>query len=237
MKQMQRWKGLLGAGVLVALTGIGIWYFFASREQILPSSAMVAVKNALPVQEKISSGRTPHAVASRAVAPGKATITRAGLAAAPQPSKAPGGEVIAYRACVLPPTQKGEPEGELREWLIRPEEGYTTHLEEHWRPDEQGTPRLTLQREYVANQVLLTLDSMVDIEAFAQAMMTKGATKVDTLMSLAKGGRIVAVQVPEISFEAAANLLEVIRAWNGNLEPELEPVVTTSRLPNDSRMK
>ena len=89
----------------------------------------------------------------------------------PSPSKSRVvGKTIAYRSVELPPNSKGGGPGELREWLIEPEEGYTAHVEEEYRPDGNGEMQLVAVNQYAANQVLLTLDGEVAFEAFKAQM-------------------------------------------------------------------
>lgn len=77
----------------------------------------------------------------------------------PSPAKSRfAGKTIDYRSVELPPNEKGGKPGELREWLIEPNEGYTAHIEEECRPDENGELQVVVTHEYVANQVLLTID-------------------------------------------------------------------------------
>ena len=234
MKRKHVWR-LGGLLLLIALAlGGGLWWrgrTVATRpEQMLTNNATQVKRNALPPQPQTSIQK----VASR---PGKAVVTKAALAAAPRPHRETASTILAYRQAILPPTQKGEAEGELREWLLKPEEGYTTHLEEHWRPNGQGERQLVTVREYVANQVLVTLDSTDNVVAFREAMAQHGATVEAPLMELQKGGAIVAVTIPELTFEAAATLQSRVRAWSTKLTPELDFVVTTSRIPNDTRYK
>ena len=234
MKRKHVWR-LGGLLLLIALAlGGGLWWrgrTVATRpEQMLTNNATQVKRNALPPQPQTSIQK----VASR---PGKAVVTKAALAVAPRPHRETASTILAYRQAILPPTQKGEAEGELREWLLKPEEGYTTHLEEHWRPNGQGERQLVTVREYVANQVLVTLDSTDNVVAFREAMAQHGATVEAPLMELQKGGAIVAVTIPELTFEAAATLQSRVRAWSSKLTPELDFVVTTSRIPNDTRYK
>ena len=193
----------------------------------LPEGSTTAVRRKLPVGTASPERRAPRAAA--------AVTTKKGLAASPKPASEPGGEIFAYRSAVLPPEKKGQPAGVLREWLVAPKEGYPIHVEERYRPDETGGLRLEERREYAANQILVTLDAGVDFDSFRREMARHGATAKEPLMDLEKGGKIVAVIVPEATFEAVENLRQIVRAFDGRLEPEADPVVRASRVPSDAR--
>ena len=225
---MRKFKKVSLGLAVVLIAATGVFYFSASNEIELSPDATTAVRRKLP-------GKAAKTKAVPVVRPGKALTTKKALQESPKPARPAGGEIIAYRSAVLPPKKKGEATGELREWLIRPKTGYAIHLEEHWRPDVKGEMKLAERREYAANQVLLTLDASVDFAAFQKAMAAKGATVKEPLMDVEKGGRIVAVIVPEVSFEAAANLQELIRAYDGRINPELDHVVSINRVPSDAR--
>ena len=154
----------------------------------------------------------------------------------PEPSKiVPNGRIVAYRSCELPPRVKGEAPGELHEWLMTPDEGYTSHAEEEFRPNDQGELELVATRHYVANQVMMTLDAETSLDDFRRQMAKYGAVVKDPLMETEKGGKIVAVMVPDISFDTVANLKDAVRECNPQLTPENDNINTISRVPNDTR--
>ena len=223
-------KVLLAFAVLAAI-GFGWLMLSKDAETALPAEATKAVRNKMPAKQ--SAAKTAH----KGQVPAKAVVSKKALKEAPNPTKPAGGEIIAYRSAVLPPQKKGQSVGELREWLIRPKEGYAIHLEEHWRPGGKGEMALCERREYAANQILLTLDQSVNFETFRAKMAAKGVTVKEPLMDVEKGGRIVAVIVPEVSFEAAADLQNLVRAYDRRLVPELDHVVSINRIPSDTRYK
>ncbi len=145
------------------------------------------------------------------------------------------GETLDYRVVELPPTEKGGKPGELREWLIKPDEGYTAHIEEEYRPDEEGELQVVDAKEYVANQVLLTLDGETDFDAFRNTLEKSGAIVKLPLMELEKGAKIVAVMLPDASFDAVEALNEAIVAYDARLEPERDLIAHIDRTPNDTR--
>ena len=153
----------------------------------------------------------------------------------PLPQKARvKGTVVDYRVSVLPPNLKGGEQGELREWLIEPKEGYTAHVEEEWRPNEKGEMAVVSVCEYAANQVVLTLDGEISFESFQDEMLRRGVT-VKQLMELEKGSRIVAVMTPEIDFDSVSILSEAIAAHNPRLSVEKDLIRSVERVPNDGR--
>ena len=154
----------------------------------------------------------------------------------PQPNKiVPNGRIVAYRSCELPPRVKGEAPGELHEWLMTPDEGYTSHAEEEYRPNDDGELELVATRHYVANQVMMTLDAETSLEAFRQKMAQYGAIVKDPLMETEKGGKIVAVMVPDATFEAVSDLKDAVLECDPRLKPENDNINTVSRVPNDTR--
>ena len=138
-------KVLLAFAVLAAI-GIGWLMLSKDAESALPAEATKAVRNKMPAKQSAAKA------VQKGQVPAKAVVSKKALKESPKPSKPAGGEIIAYRSAVLPPQKKGQTVGELREWLIRPKEGYAIHLEEHWRPDSKGEMALCERREYAANQ-------------------------------------------------------------------------------------
>ena len=154
----------------------------------------------------------------------------------PSPAKSRfTGKTIDYRSVELPPTEKGGKPGELREWLIEPNEGYTAHIEEEYRPDENGELQVVGTKEYVANQVVLTLDGETSFEEFKGAMERRGATVKPPLMELDKGAKIVAVMTPEINFDSVVILRETVSKFRIGMIAEEDPIRTVDRVPNDAR--
>lgn len=145
------------------------------------------------------------------------------------------GKTIGYRSVELPPNEKGGKPGELREWLIEPEEGYTAHVEEEYRPDENGEMQLIAMNQYVANQVLLTLDGEVSFDEFKAQLARKGAIVKAPLMELEKGAKIVAVAMPDVSFDAVENLRLGIKEYMPQVSVSFDPIETIDRTPNDAR--
>ena len=219
---------LVGLAALALVAGLSLWLGSGGGgTQELPKEATRVVRHPLPKEATPPKRMVQHAA--------KAVTSKKGLSTSPRPIRDAEGEIIAYRSAVLPPCTKGQSPGVLREWLIQPKEGYTIHLEEHYRPDEKGELTLEERREYAANQILVTLDASVDLQAFRREMSRHGATVKEPLMDLEKGGRIVAVIIPDVTFEAAADLQQIVRAFDQRLVPELDPVVTISRVPSDPR--
>jgi len=135
---------------------------------------------------------------------------------APRCPTYPDTPVHAYRTARLAPKSKGGAEGELREWLVKPDpEGYEYHVEEEYYPNEEGEMELVATREYVANQVTLMIDGEVQDADFAARVAKFGCRFKDTLMSVDKGKRIVAVDIPEISFDAVAKIEQSLASVSG----------------------
>lgn len=153
---------------------------------------------------------------------------------APRCPRYPDIPVHAYRTAKLPPKSKGGTEGELREWLVKPNpEGYEHHIEEEYYPNENGEMVLAGSREYVANQVTLTVDGETTDDVFAARLAKFGGRIKNTLMVLDKGCRIVSVDVPEISLDAAAKLRENIASTKGALTVSYDDIATVNTTPND----
>ena len=174
--------------------------------------------------------------ASAAYSPDGTPVRKTGDGDWPAPAKSKfAGKTIAYRTVELPPNEKGGKPGELREWLIEPKEGYTAHIEEESRPDEKGEMQVVATREYVANQVLLTIDGETSFEDFKGKLEAKGAIVKSPLMELEKGAKIVAVMVPEISFDSVTSLREAVLGYKSDVVVEEDPIRTVNRVPNDVR--
>ena len=139
------------------------------------------------------------------------------------------GKTIDYRSVELPPNEKGGKPGELREWLIEPDEGYTAHIEEEYRPDENGELQVVVTHEYVANQVLLTIDGERSFDDFKKCVEAKGVIVKPPLMESEKGTKIIAVMAPEISFDSIAMLNETIEAYDPRLRPQHDGIAHIDR--------
>ena len=233
------------AVALVALgVGLALWWGRTDGAGAQPETLKTHVGRANRVPRAFAprkaAGRTlggaPRKAAGRTL--GGAPKAAAGKSAAPtvQPQRDPGGKLVAFRRAVLPPLKKGEAAGELREWLVRPKEGYTTHLEEHWRPGAAGVPALVETREYVANQVLLVLDARTPWTWLRDALAPAGVTVKEPLMTLEKGGCIVAVHSKNVAFETVAELMDLVHAADPRLAPECDIILYATRTPSDPRM-
>jgi len=229
MKRAQMKKFMALAGVLLAVAlawwalrpspqGVQLKTSFGQRNQLSRQLAR-RLKAGLPVQPAIATKTNTVAKAKDVV-----------------PVEDPGGEIIATRVSALPPLRKGDKVGELREWIIQPETGWTTHLEERYRPNEVGQLELVETREYAANQVLLTLEASVDVKALRTALALRKITVSEPLMPLQKGGCIVAVSCDAKRFETVADLMSQIHQVNPRLQPEIDPVVKACRIPSDAYM-
>ena len=147
----------------------------------------------------------------------------------------PGVEPMDFRESVLPPKTKNGRERVLREWLIKPGKNtYVHHLEEEYESDDNGELKLAATKEYVANQVIMELDGEADFEEFKDEMQAAGVEVRRVLMTLDKGRRLVAVAVPDETFEAVDRLIEAARGTKARPEVSLDYVKhKASTIPND----
>ena len=160
------------------------------------------------------------------------------VADAPRCSRYPNTPVRAYRASVLPPKTKGGPEGELREWLVKPnEEGYEHHLEETWYPNEAGEMVLAGTQEYVANQVTVTVDGECTDEQFAKLLEPFGAKIHNVLMEVEKGRRLMSVMIPadEATLDSILELTDALNGVPSASDVSRDYVIRCTATPNDAR--
>ncbi len=142
---------------------------------------------------------------------------------------------LAYREKILPETEKGKGESLLREWLVKPsDEGYTHHLEETYKPDENGELQLVGTREYVADQVVAIVNKEEGVEAFRKRIEGKGFVLCRELMEDEKGNTMVVVKTPELSLDSAETLRTVLSELQMCSSIDYDEVVTINATPNDS---
>lgn len=247
-------RRLLALVALVAvLGGIAFWGISPSKRnqpvgdativgqtvipEVKPTLSMVQVdqreelRNPASISEVVSeetadSKEDKSSVSTTSVAVGSGTM--------PLPLKLTlDGEVVDYRSSIVPPRKKGGREGMLREWLVVPEEGYAVHLEEETVEDENGEEVVIASSEYVANQVLMTLDAESSLEDFRSEMAKYGAIVKEPLFECEKGALILAVMTPDITFEAVRDLQRSVKEVNPSLLPEKDRIVRASRVPSD----
>ncbi len=159
------------------------------------------------------------------------------VADAPRCSRYPDVPVRAYRSSVLPPKTKGGPEGELREWLVKPDaEGYEHHLEETWYPNDAGEMVLAGTQEYVANQVTVTVDGECTDEQFAKLLEPFGAKIHGVLMEVEKGRRLMSVMVPaeEATLDSVMELTDALNGVPSASDVGRNYVLHPCATPNDS---
>ena len=211
----------------------------AGRDQAEEKPGLVQAQDeGVALAEAVSSSVEAQAADSGTTSEGTSTAVKNHGAKGnwPMPAKSRfAGKTVDYRSVELPPNKKGGSPGELREWLIEPEEGYTAHVEEEYRPDENGEMQIVCTKEYVANLVVLTLDGETSYDEFKQAMEMCGVMVKPPLMELDKGAKIVAVMTPGITFDSVDNLREVVAECNAGLNVEVDPIRTIERVPNDAR--
>ena len=246
---------LLIASVVALLAGAGV--FLLPRDDQAPANQVAAAKVApqesrlipevAPAKPSHSESKKTSATENQLnVAAGQVNeeTSSATVAAkaddlpdvqdAPRCPRYPDIPVHAYRTAKLPPKSKGGAEGELREWLVKPNpEGYEHHLEEEYYPNENGEMVLAGSREYVANQVTLTVDGETTDEEFAARVAKFGGRIKNTLMTLDKGRRIVAVDVPEVSLDSAAKLRGCLGETKGAISVSYDDIATINSTPND----
>lgn len=159
------------------------------------------------------------------------------VADAPRCSRYPNTPVRAYRSSVLPPKTKGGPEGELREWLVKPNaEGYEHHLEETWYPNDAGEMVLAGTQEYVANQVTVTVDGECTDEQFAKLLEPFGAKIHNVLMEVEKGRRLMSVMVSadEATLDSVMELTDALNGVPSASDVSRDYVMHPCATPNDS---
>lgn len=227
-QQMKKFGVLVG----VVLVGLLAWWGVRATTREIPLKTMVGRGN------QLSKSLVRRLKAGQRAVPSVVSLTNKTATAVAKvvPTKDPGGEIVATRVSLLPPRRKGDRAGELREWIIQPRTGVTSHLEEHYRPNKVGQLELAETREYAANQVLLTLEASVDVAALRAALKLRKITVSEPLMPLQKGGCIVSVSCDAKKFETVADLMSQIHRVNPRLRPEIDPIVSACRLPNDAYM-
>ena len=244
MKQRNRRLALAAIVAALLAIGFGVWRIAAPKGEVQLKTSIGHGHKVERSPKKATFNRAANRSgrAGRATLPGtppvcppsQAASGRGTRPACPPPQRPVGGQILASRRAILPPSGKGQKEGELREWIVEAsDKSFVEHIEEHWRPNGIGEPALEMTREYAANQALITLDEGTSVEALRKALKPKGITVSEPQMDLEKGRRIVTVSTKKISFETVAELLSAVHSAAPRSIAEEDSILRATRTPDD----